>query len=60
MTDQSVPLALHRVVQREHRDLLVLGSSRHARPGHVRIGKPRPDAAAANPSSAAGIAPADG
>ena len=39
LTDQSVPRALHRVVQREHRDLLVLGSSRHARDGHVRIGK---------------------
>jgi nucleotide-binding universal stress UspA family protein len=39
LTDQSVPRALHRVVQQDHRDLLVLGSSRHARAGHVRIGK---------------------
>lgn len=38
LTDHSVARALHRVVQREHRDLLVLGSSRHARAGHVRIG----------------------
>ncbi|MGZ4220654.1 MAG: universal stress protein [Solirubrobacteraceae bacterium] len=38
-TDHSVARALHRVVQDEHRDLLVVGSSRHAAPGHVRIGK---------------------
>lgn len=38
-TDLSIPRALHRVVRREHRDLLVVGSSRHAAPGHVRIGK---------------------
>jgi nucleotide-binding universal stress UspA family protein len=38
-TDLSVPRALHRVVGREHRDLLVLGSSRKASEGHVRIGK---------------------
>ncbi len=38
-TDLSVPRALQRVVQREHRDLLAVGSSRHAPEGHVRIGK---------------------
>jgi nucleotide-binding universal stress UspA family protein len=38
-TDNSVPRALHRVVGDEHRDLLVVGSSRHAPAGHVRIGK---------------------
>jgi len=38
-TDLSVPRALHRVIQREHRDLLVMGSSRHAPEGRVRIGK---------------------
>jgi nucleotide-binding universal stress UspA family protein len=38
-TDHSVPRALHRVVTQEHRDLLVVGSSRHADAGHVRIGK---------------------
>ncbi len=38
-SDLSVPRALRRVVRRDHRDLLVLGSSRHARKGHVRIGK---------------------
>jgi nucleotide-binding universal stress UspA family protein len=38
-TDGSVARALHRVVRRENRDLLVLGSSRHAPKGHVRIGK---------------------
>lgn len=37
-TDWSVPRALDRVVRREHRDLLVLGSSRHAPHGRVRIG----------------------
>jgi nucleotide-binding universal stress UspA family protein len=36
--DWSVPHALARVVSREHPDLLVLGSSRHAPPGRVRIG----------------------
>ena len=35
----SVPRGLERVVRREHRDLLVVGSSRHAREGRVRIGK---------------------
>jgi len=38
-TDHSVPRALHHVVQRHHRDLLVVGSSRHGPEGHVRIGK---------------------
>lgn len=38
-TDWSVPRALERVVEREHRDLLVVGSSRHAPVGEVRIGK---------------------
>jgi nucleotide-binding universal stress UspA family protein len=37
-SDVSVPRALHRVVVREHREVLVLGSSRHGEPGHVRIG----------------------
>jgi nucleotide-binding universal stress UspA family protein len=38
-TDLFVARALERVVIREHRDLLVLGSSRKADEGHVRIGK---------------------
>jgi nucleotide-binding universal stress UspA family protein len=38
-TDLSVPRGLHRVIRREHRDLLVVGSSRHAPEGRVRIGK---------------------
>lgn len=38
-TDLSVARALHRVVRREHRDLLVMGSSRHGEQGQVRIGK---------------------
>jgi len=38
-TDHSVARALHRVMSAEHRDLLVVGSSRHATQGHVRIGK---------------------
>ncbi len=38
-TDLSIPRALRRVVRREHRDLLIVGSSRHAPPGHVRVGK---------------------
>lgn len=38
-TGLSVPRALHRVIRRERRDLLVVGSSRDADPGHVRIGK---------------------
>ena len=38
-TDFSIPRALGRAVRREHRDLLVMGSSRHAPEGHVRIGK---------------------
>jgi nucleotide-binding universal stress UspA family protein len=36
--DWSVPHALARVVRAEQPDLLVLGSSRHAPPGRVRIG----------------------
>jgi nucleotide-binding universal stress UspA family protein len=38
-TDWSVPRALERVVKREHRDLLVVGSSRSGPEGRVRIGK---------------------
>jgi nucleotide-binding universal stress UspA family protein len=38
-TDLFIPRALERVVRREHRDLLVLGSSRHGDEGRVRIGK---------------------
>ena len=38
-TDLSVPRALHRVVGRQHSDLLVVGSSRQAPAGRVRIGK---------------------
>jgi nucleotide-binding universal stress UspA family protein len=38
-TDLSVARGLHRVIQQHHRDLLVLGSSRHGRGGRVRIGK---------------------
>jgi nucleotide-binding universal stress UspA family protein len=38
-TDHSVPRALHRIVHRHHRDLLVVGSSRRGPEGHVRIGK---------------------
>ena len=37
--DWSVPHALARVVSREHPDLLVVGSSRHAPRGRVRIGR---------------------
>jgi nucleotide-binding universal stress UspA family protein len=37
-TDWSVPRALERVVQREHRDLLVVGSSRRGTEGRVSIG----------------------
>jgi nucleotide-binding universal stress UspA family protein len=36
-SDYSVARALDRVVRRHHRDLLVVGSSRHAVEGHVRI-----------------------
>lgn len=39
LTDLSVPRALQRLVHRQHRDLLVMGSSRQGREGHVRIGK---------------------
>lgn len=38
-TDISVARALERVVRREHRDLLIVGSSRHGPEGRVRIGK---------------------
>ncbi len=38
-TDPSVARALHRVVHRHHRDLLVVGSSRQGPDGRVRIGK---------------------
>jgi nucleotide-binding universal stress UspA family protein len=38
-TDWSVPRALERIVRREHRNLLVLGSSRHGPERHVGIGK---------------------
>jgi nucleotide-binding universal stress UspA family protein len=38
-TDWSVARALERVVAREHRNLLVVGSSRHGLEGRVRIGK---------------------
>jgi nucleotide-binding universal stress UspA family protein len=38
-TDYSIARALQRIVADEHRDLLVVGSSRHAPAGHVRIGK---------------------
>lgn len=37
-TDWSIPRALERVVARTHRDLLVLGSSRRAHAGRLRIG----------------------
>jgi nucleotide-binding universal stress UspA family protein len=37
-TDWSVPRALERVVEREHRDLLVVGSSRRGPEGKVYIG----------------------
>jgi nucleotide-binding universal stress UspA family protein len=37
--DFSVARALSRVVSQQHRDLLVVGSSRQGLPGHVRIGK---------------------
>lgn len=38
-TNQSVARSLQRVVQRHHRDLLIVGSSRQGAEGHVRIGK---------------------
>jgi nucleotide-binding universal stress UspA family protein len=38
-TDWSVPRALQRAVTRGRRDLLVLGSSRHAAEGRARIGR---------------------
>lgn len=38
-TDHSVARSLQRVVQRHHRDLLIVGSSRQGPEGRVRIGK---------------------
>lgn len=38
-SDLSVPRALQRVVRRDHRDLLVVGSSRRAPEGGIQIGK---------------------
>jgi nucleotide-binding universal stress UspA family protein len=38
-TDLSVARALHQTVTSKHQDLLVMGSSRHAAEGRVRIGK---------------------
>jgi len=38
-TDWSVPRALERVVAREHRNLMIMGSSRRGPEGRVRIGK---------------------
>ena len=38
-TDWSVPRALERAVAREHRNLLIMGSSRRGPEGRVRIGK---------------------
>jgi nucleotide-binding universal stress UspA family protein len=38
-TDWSVPRALALVVTREHRNLLIVGSSRHGPQGRIRIGK---------------------
>lgn len=38
-TDYSVARALRRVASREHRDLVIVGSSRHASDGRARIGK---------------------
>jgi nucleotide-binding universal stress UspA family protein len=38
-TDWSVPRALERVVAREHRNLMIMGSSRLGPQGRVRIGK---------------------
>lgn len=37
-TDWSIPRALERVAHREHRDLIVVGSSRRGPEGRVRIG----------------------
>ena len=37
-TDWSIPRALERVAQREHRDLIVVGSNRRGPEGRVRIG----------------------
>jgi nucleotide-binding universal stress UspA family protein len=38
-TDISVARAMSRIVRQEHRDLVIVGSSRHAPTGQVRIGK---------------------
>ena len=38
-SDLSVPRALQRVVRRHHRDLLIVGSSRHAADGTVQLSK---------------------
>jgi nucleotide-binding universal stress UspA family protein len=38
-SDLSISRALRRIVRRDHRDLLALGSSCHAAQGRVRIGK---------------------
>jgi nucleotide-binding universal stress UspA family protein len=38
-TDNSVARALQRVASREHRDLLIVGSTRHAAVGRAQIGK---------------------
>jgi nucleotide-binding universal stress UspA family protein len=55
-THLSVPRALERVAQRDHRDLLVVGSSRDAPEGRVRIGK-RTRQLLCNFKSALAIAP---
>lgn len=39
IADPSVPRALRHFAQRSHADLIILGSSRSAQPGHVRIGR---------------------
>jgi nucleotide-binding universal stress UspA family protein len=38
-SDWSVPQAMERVIRREEQDLLVIGASRRAPPGRVRIGQ---------------------
>jgi nucleotide-binding universal stress UspA family protein len=55
-TNQSVARTLQRVVQRHHRDLLVVGSSRQGPEGHVRIGK-RTRQLLCNLESALAVAP---
>jgi nucleotide-binding universal stress UspA family protein len=54
--DASVAVALERVVARERHDLLVVGSSRHATEGHLRIGK-RTRQLIAHAGCALGVAP---